>query len=346
MPLIDLSYEQVESLISEISLAGKLAEVPTNNGKLKLVFVSHCTGMQRARAEFEYDKAYEKALSDGFMTADETRALLVDKGAVPFVDELDIERLQSKIQGQEAYLSKLMIVPAKRERTIENINRMKKELDVLLNKKEEGLDYTAEKIAYEQKYLYMTWCGTKDPVTRELYWPTKNDFDNERDLVFRRELFLKTIKISGGKEVGILRYLARHNVWRIRYLTSVKTGESLFGIPILDYSLDQLMLTYWSQYYESIYGMLPEDRPSDSIIEDDAALDAYMKSYLEERNRESTSARESKNSGKGVKSAWSHEETLVMKSHPAYEDIEYSETVESVRNKTRTQVKPKNPKKR
>jgi hypothetical protein len=91
--------------------------------------------------------------------------------------------------------------------------------------------------------------------------------------------------------------------------------------------------------------MMPEDRPADSLIEDDAALDAYMKSYMEEINRESSAAREGKQRG-GTKSAWDHGETLVMRSNPLYEDIEYSETIESIRNKDSTNIKPKSPKKR
>ena len=57
-------------------------------------------------------------------------------------------------------------------------------------------------------------------------------------------------------------------------ITAVKTSDPLFGIPISDYSVDQLMVLYWSHYYQSIYEMLPDDRPEETIIEDDAALDA------------------------------------------------------------------------
>ncbi|MCK5015970.1 MAG: hypothetical protein KAS32_02770, partial [Candidatus Peribacteraceae bacterium] len=222
----------------------------------------------------------------------------------------------------------------------------KDDLEELLSKREEGLEYSADKIAYEQKFLYMTWSGTRDPHTKERYWSTRKDFNAEVDLLFRREVFLKTINTSAGTTVGMLRYLARNNIWRIRYLSSVKTGESLFGVGLPYYSTDQLALSYWSSYYQSVYEMLPEDRPPDSMIEDDAALDAYMKSYMEEMNRESNSARESKRKGQGVKSAWDHGETLVMRSHELYEDMEYSDTIESIRNKNKSDIKSKAPKKR
>ena len=68
--------------------------------------------------------------------------------------------------------------------------------------------------------------------------------------------------------------------------------------------------------------MLPDERPSDEIIEEDDALDAFMKSYMEEKQREAVSSRESKQRGdSGVKDPWSHGETIVMSSNPAYKDM-------------------------
>lgn len=343
MPTVELSYEEVDSLISEISIGGKLLPIKTADSSITIIFLAHCTGLHKLRADFEYKQAYNKAIEEGFLTSEETRSILLSKGILEEVDSNEISKLETKIKAQELYVSKLTRVPSRREEAIKNLNRMKDDLSALLYKKEEGLDFSAEKIAFEQKYLYMTWCGTRDPFTKDLYWPTKKEFDSERDLVFRRAVFLETIKLSGGTGVSTIRYLARSNIWRIRYLASVKTGESLFGIPVYEYSTDQLSLSYWSQYYQSVYEMLPDDKPPDDIIEDDAALDAYMKSYFDNLNREATSARESKQKGKGVKSAWEHGETLVMKSNPLYEDIEYSETVESIRNKNKIDLKPKNP---
>ncbi len=86
------------------------------------------------------------------------------------------------------------------------------------------------------------------------------------------------------------------------------------------------MLCYWSNYYQSIYEMPSTDRPPDSIVEDDAALDAYMKAWSEERNRED-SANQAKNNKLGQKSGWDFQETLVMKSNDIFEDVDYSKTI-------------------
>jgi len=343
MATIELPYEKVESLINEVSFGGKLVSIDGSRGiSSRLIFLMHCTGMDKMVADFEYQKSYDKAIREGFLTSDATREILIRKGIMVNADD-EVEKLESKIKAQEAYLSKLTRVPARRQATIDNIEALRLELEDKLREREVGLEYSADKIAFENKYLYMAWCGARDPFTKERIWPTREEFNKETDLVFRRGLFLEAIKLSGGMAVGTLRYLARNNAWRIRYLTAVKTGESLFGKGIPDYTVDQLSLAYWSHYYQSIYEMMPEDRPHEQIIEDDAALDAYMKSYMEDLHRENTSARESKHKGQGVKSAWDHGETLVMRSHPLYNDIEYSETIESVRNKDKTSISDKGP---
>ena len=83
--------------------------------------------------------------------------------------------------------------------------------------------------------------------------------------------------------------------------------------------------------------MMTNDRPPDSIIEDDAALDAFMKNYFEEREREATASRERKRKDSGkIASAWDHQEVIVTKSNPISGDVKYSEPKESSRNKDRT----------
>jgi hypothetical protein len=109
-------------------------------------------------------------------------------------------------------------------------------------------------------------------------------------------------------------------------MTAVKTGERLFDTPIKDYNVDQLMVLYWSHYYQSINEMMPEDRPEDSIIEDDQALDAYMKDWQADKSRDITASKAKKGKHYGKNTAWDHNETLVMRSNPLHKDVEYSET--------------------
>jgi len=86
--------------------------------------------------------------------------------------------------------------------------------------------------------------------------------------------------------------------------------------------------------------MLPEDRPSDFIIEDDEALDAYMKDYYEERNRDEA-ARKSKRKTQGKLSAFDKEEVIVTQSHDLYEDIDYDKPKEARMIKEKTDIRKK-----
>lgn len=338
MSSLDLPYEEVESTINEINMGGKIASVEDMSGNTRYIFVSHCTLEEKVYATSVYDQAYNKAIDDGFMTIAQTEKHLKYRGLYNYEDDEKIEKLRGRLEGQEKLLEKMTRVPARRERVKENIKGLKDQIQDILSRKERYLEFTAERKAHEERLLFLCWRGVKDPLTKELIWPTKKDFDKEQDHVFRRNVFSEHVKVSVGVDSGIVRYIARHNLWRIRYTTSIKTGVSLFGIELPDYSVDQLALAYWSYYYQSIYDMLPDERPSDSIIEDDAALDAFMKSYLEEQNREAAAAKGKKQNKSGVKSAWDHGETIVMGSNPMYEDIEYTPTIEAAKNKLNKKV--------
>jgi len=101
-----------------------------------------------------------------------------------------------------------------------------------------------------------------------------------------------------------------------------------------------LNLAYWSNFYQNIYEMMPKDRPPDAIVEDDEALDAYMKAYYEERNREEAAERDKNKLGnRGKLSAFNKEEVIVTKSHDLYEDIEYTKPREAQMIKDKTAIK-------
>jgi hypothetical protein len=103
-----------------------------------------------------------------------------------------------------------------------------------------------------------------------------------------------------------------------------------------------LNLAYWSNFYQNIYEMMAKDRPPDSIIDDDDALDAYMKAFYEERSREDAAERDkSRHSNRGKLSAFNKEEVIVTKSHELYEDIEYTKPREAQMIKDKAAVKKK-----
>lgn len=340
MSFVELSFDKVEVLINEISAGGKIVNIKDASGKDIPMFICHCSLMEKLNADFEYNKAYTLALDDGFFTAEQTSIEMRKRGFFTAADDRELEKLYSQRDAQEKVLQKTTRVPVRRNRIKDIIDSLSERINKLLIKRERGMEFSAERRAQETKYLYMTWRGTKCPFSKERYWKTKEEFNKETDIDLRTNALVEVIKLHVGMDASLLRYIARNNLWRIRYITSMKTGVSLFGAELPEYTVDQLALAYWSNFYQSVYDMLPSDRPPDSIIEDDAALDAYMKSYVEEQSREAASARMQKR-GSG-KSAWDHGDVMVMRSNPLYEDMEFSDTSKFLKNNSGTDVKEKN----
>lgn len=343
MPAVDLPYDKVEALIHQISIGGKIIRLKNRSSKEESLLLLHPTALDKLLADLEYKEAYDTAIKEGFLTIEETSAITRKKGIFTVEDEVNAAKLENQIAAQEKLLEMTMRVPANRERIKKTISDLRAKLMAILQKKDVGMEYCAERKAQEQRYLFLSWKGTRNIHTNELFWPTREIFENETDVLFRRNVLIEYIRLSSGTESSILRYLARHNLWRIRYIISTKTKAPLFPRDLADYSVDQQALAYWSFFYQQVYEMSPADRPPDGVIEDDAALDAYMKSYSEEANREANAAREKKRSSRGgKKTAWDHGETLVMRSNPIYSEVEYSDTVEAIRNKQVTDLKVKN----
>jgi hypothetical protein len=101
-------------------------------------------------------------------------------------------------------------------------------------------------------------------------------------------------------------------------------------------------LAYWSHYYQNIYEMLPEDQPGDLIIEDDEALDAYMKDYYDEKMRDAAGRRDTRKR-RGKLQAFNQQEVIVTRSNELYEDIEYHKPQEALKVKEGNLVKKKGP---
>ena len=176
-----------------------------------------------------------------------------------------------------------------------------------------------------------------------MLWPTDEDYNLCKDHTFRTNVFSEYASFVTGLSTEIIRYVARSNLWRIRYVTALKCGCDLFGIPAVDFSTDMTNLLYWSHFYQNIYEMI-EDQPSEEIIEDDSALDAYMENYYKELKNKRLMDRSSK---PGI-DAHNSEQVIVTPAHELHKDIEYDKPREAQRLKDRkvADVKERNPRKK
>ena len=171
----------------------------------------------------------------------------------------------------------------------------------------------------------MTWAGTCK-VTGEKYWESFEAFEAETDLFLRNSVIAQFSKFNRGLSLKEIRFLSRHVLWRIRYTAGLKIGGPLFPGGLQDLTTDQQSLLYWSNYYQSIYEMLPDEQPADEIIQDDEALDAYMEAYFKKRELEKNEGRLKRRSGgKGKLSSENSAEVIITSNHPEYLGLEYSD---------------------
>ena len=329
---MDLSYEEVENYLLQIFTG---IEYTSIHGKD--LFFRHPTNEIKQKATLEYKKEYDRAIACGMLSRKDLKQVIKERGLFTDEDESKISKLQDQLDAQDVLLAKTTRIKANQDRILKVITRLKTEILEIESKRYSALSLSAENKAEEARtFRICNQCVYKEDGL--LYWSSYAGALNETDLGFKDSVLLNFITFYGGINTTIIREIARHNLWRIRYINSQKTSETLFGIPTSEYSVDQLNLVYWSNFYQNVYEMLPEDRPSDTIIEDDMALDAYLKAYYEERNREDAAKRSQKTSP-GKLSAFDREEVIVTRSHELYEDIDYNSPKEARQIKDRVDIK-------
>ncbi len=331
----------MERLFSEEFIEKAIISISTGRSLIYidgvLIIFKQPSNYIKQQADAIYEIEFEKAKEGGLLEKSVLEKVIEDRSLFTEEDKSKLSKLESRLEGQRVLLSKTTRVRANQERIKKVIDDIEFQIRELTYKKTSKLMMSAEVRASEERSLFLCWKSVYKNE-EDLFWNTFDGFRNTNDLEFRSKIFSKFIEFYSGYPLKTIRYIARNNLWRIRYLTSQKTSDQLFGVPTTEYSNDMLGLAYWSNYYDNIYQMMPEDRPSDLIINDDEALDAYMQSYYEERNREAISRRSNKKTPGKLK-AFDSEEVIVTASNELWRDIDYDKPREAQKIKGRADVK-------
>lgn len=336
---MDLKIDDVEKYLCRIFTGVELVTVGYDDKETQLMF-KQPDNMVKLKANSIYDSSYKRAVEDGILPIKELEKLIRERGLFTEEDEKKLDGLKDKLHAQRVLLSKTTRVKARMDRIKDIIEDLEREIRKLEYKRLSKLVMSAETKAEEERSAYLCWASVFDSCGESRYWKSYEDFLNEVRIDLRNIILNKFLAFYTGIETKIIRFIARHSLWRIRFVTSQKASEQLFGVPTSQYTNDMMNLAYWSNFYQNVYEMLPEDKPSDFIIEDDEALDAYMKDYYEERNREDA-ARRSKRTTQGKLSAFDKEEVIVTQSHELYEDIDYDKPREAKMIKDKADIRKK-----
>ena len=318
----DLSLEVLENHINEIVSGEKLVYIVTSNGSAVPMILLHPYPSDLLRSKHVYDTTLAQAKVDGLMDYDSMDDVLLARGLYTEDDKDAVEKKRSQMRGQKKLLPRYTVVPQKREQIHENINRMAQEIREIEMKRERYLLMTDEYKARESQLLYTTWACCYHFINDDLYWPTYEYFVGEPDVVFRRNAVAEVSLLTRGKSIKLIRFISRSNLWRLRFSPVFKYGGELFSRKNYQHTVDMMALSYWSLFYQSIYEMMPDDQPSESVIEDDDALDAYLEELHRTRSRERVSGKQQ--GKKGVTSAYDHGEVIITKQDPYYKDAPYT----------------------
>jgi hypothetical protein len=329
---MSLTYDEIEQYLTKIFTGREYAYVED----FLLVFRFPSNEVKQ-RADVIYKKSFDDAVKGGMLPVSQLEELIEARNLITHKEIQQLKKLKSQLEAQEILLGKTTRVKANQERIKGVINRLRTDIKSIEFKKSSKLLMSAETKADEDKSFFVC---SQCVYTEEgnLFWETHEAAKKETRLSLRDKILLGYLRFYSGLSVSVIREIARSSLWRIRYISSTKTSDPLFGVPSSCYSTDQLNLVYWSNYYQNIYEMMPEDRPSDLVIEDDESLDAYMKTFYEERNRKDAERRHTNNRS-GRLSAFDAEEVIITRSHELYEDIEYDTPREAQKIKDRVDLK-------
>jgi len=332
---MQLTHEEVEEYLEYISTGIKIIDIERST----LVF-KYPNTYNRMIARRIYRSEYEKSLKEGMITHDQMKALIEERHLISDEDKDQVKKINRQLEAQRVLLAKTMRVKANQARIKNVIAELEEQKRAIEVKERSKYTMTVETRSEEAKILYLCYCSTYDFNTDKLYWDSFETFRDEVRYTFRQEVLSEFIIFYSGLRTTLIRAVARSNLWRIKYITSLKTGDALFGIPIADYTSDMLNLVYWSHYYNNINEMMPEDQPPDDILEDDESLDAYMQDYYNERTK-TIADRKYRKGTKTKLSAFNQEEVIVARTSELFEDIEFDEPREAAAIKNKTLVQKK-----
>lgn len=330
---MDLTQDEIEIYISQISTGTKIIDVDDN-----VILFKYPNSEIKLQSFNIYKFEYNRSINEGLLSYKDMQKLIDERGLITEEEKNKVASLRNKLEAQKALLAKTFKVRANQDRIKGIIDDLESEIQEIEYKKRSKFAMTAETKSEESKVLYLCWASCYNFCTKDRFWLTLEDFNNESNYTLRQNIISEFIYFYSGIPTPKIRYIARNSLWRIRYVTSLKTSELLFGVPTSEYTNDMLNLAYWSHYYQNIYEMLPEDQPSDDIIEDDQALDAYLQEYYADKNKDSQIRRAKKHSGNKL-SAYDSEEVIVTRTNELYEDIKFDEPKEAQLIKDKSLIK-------
>lgn len=270
-----LDSHEVRKKINEIISGKRLFcfKVKANN-KIFLFKMPSCT--DKLKADLVYDELYFKALNDGIPSKVEIFKMIEEKGIISKDEIKKYHSYQAKIKT-----CKLMASRTRSEKQRKQINkdiRLYETISAEITAKHREYELnSAESKAEQSKTLYLVRNGIFN-LDESLYWKDEGSFINETNASLQNNLIREYLNFAKGFDVDAIRFLARHQEWRIYWKSCTETGSQLFEGPTTTWDINKLLISYWSSFYDSIYKH--HNCPDDEIINDDYKCDQWIEDQL------------------------------------------------------------------
>ncbi len=267
------------------------------------------------------DFIYEQALSDGreknLVPSSELAVFLEKAGVWTKNEELSIKNMRKSLSK----INETLEDPEITKREIKITNKIKGALLESLNKKtsEKNVHYSNSLETFaEHQRVHATLVSMLYETPEKRYWDTWGAFEKETDNIFVDNA-IHSVFNKPDVTIEMIRKISRSPEWRFKW-NAYKNSGDLFGKPLMELTIDQESLVYWSQVYDAAYESY--ERPADNVINDDEALDKWFEDQSNKRKRESLEKQSSNSTSKvGSSKIWRHGEVGIVANDVLRSDI-------------------------
>ena len=261
----------IEKTVNKILWGRCLVKAHGIDGVSKTFTLRSLTIREQNELDFLKETILQECEEDGILNRKDLMKIMSETEAWTDSDDSEIERLEREVRKLNHGIVQAEYHVTRKKMLEKNLKKTQFKLQELNSQRTDLLGSTAEARSEEVVRRYMIFMSATDKFGKQI-WDTEEAFLASTDSVLVDMLTIRYLQnhIMPEKEV---RKIARSGLWRFRWSVS-KNGESLFGGPISEWSELQSALVYWSQFYDYVYESM--DSPSDMVIENDAALDAWV----------------------------------------------------------------------
>lgn len=275
-----MSPIELERLLNTIAWGARYIKVTDSSGTEKILKIKDLDIEDRVWIDFVHEQATAEAKEAGLLSERELAVFLEKQGVWTSKEEKDIQNHLTSITKLKAELEE-DISSREEKRLSRVIAGVEKSLERKQATRAIHFANSLERYAEDHRIKAIIYCvSLASDGTR--FWKTWDDFCDESDHTLLAGI---TRELSRSRPISIveIRRIARSPQWRSKWLAS-KTNDSLFGKPVINMTRNQETLVYWSQVYDSVYESI--DRPPQSVIDDDAALDRWFEQQRKKRQTE------------------------------------------------------------